>query len=340
MKKFLAIFFVFVTVIFQCGCTNSFNFRNEYDRGMRAYNEKDYESAIVYFNNALNYKPDSYSTLCLLGTSYAYNKDENMAERTFQDAIRLFPDSWNAYVFYGDLKRAQHDYVSAIDNYETAITLGSMGGKEKAYYKKLLKEIKIEESSYLSQNTYAARLAKEEFQDSKGAAASAKKQMLIDKKNSLTPIVPVDPTGDVVLGLDAKAWEKSLDQKDEKSRVIQYSLKGEDIKNLNWTKLAVIQYFVLSDNYKTTLDEYFKNHTGAIEAVAKSSNKPFEKKIIHQKSNEITYEWKFDNAKESEISRILYTEKGIYHIHFAKKGAFTDAEKARFLDLLKTAQFK
>ena len=32
-------------------------------------------STIVSFNNALKYKPNSYSALCYLGTSYAYNKE-------------------------------------------------------------------------------------------------------------------------------------------------------------------------------------------------------------------------------------------------------------------------
>lgn len=46
------------------------------------------------------------------------------------------------------------------------------------------------------------------------------------------------------------------------------------------------------------------------------------------------------NAKETEIARVVYTPKGIYHIHFAKKGAFTNEEKAKYIDLLKNAQLK
>ena len=68
--------------------------------------------------------------------------------------------------------------------------------------------------------------------------------------------------------------------------------------------------------------------------------KTFEKKIITQRKNDILYEWKFDNAKESEIARIIYTPQGIYHVHCAKKGAFTNEEKAKAIDLLKTAVLK
>ena len=313
------------------GCA-ALNFRHEYDKGMRAYNEKNYEEAIVSFNNALNYKPDSYSALCLLGASYAYKKDTKMAEKTFQDAIKLFPDEWNAYVFLGDLKRTQRDYPMAMEYYETAVTLESMGGKEKTYYKKLLKEIKQEEANYNLRFEDKIKEAKQNELNQDGIT------------NTYNPqehtAVNVNQTGDVVLNLDNKKWEKAVEQKDEKSKLIEYGIKGEDVKNFKWTQLVTVQYFILSDNYPTDLDSYFKNHLGAIEAVAKNSNKTFEKKIITQRKNDILYEWKFDNSSEAEIARIIYTPKGIYHIHCAKKGAFTNEEKVKYIDLLKTAVLK
>ena len=48
----------------------------------------------------------------------------------------------------------------------------------------------------------------------------------------------------------------------------------------------------------------------------------------------------FDNSKETEIARIVYTPKGIYHIHFAKKGAFSNQEKVKYIDMLKTAALR
>lgn len=314
-------------ILLQSGCA-ALNFRHEYDRGMRAYNEKKYDEAIVNFNNALNYKPDSYSALCLLGTSYAYAKDTKMAEKTFQDAIRLFPDNWNAYVFLADIKKSQRDYDVAIEYYETAVTLESMGGKEKIYYKKLLKQIKEEQAAYAMKDPMVQQQARENFKNEiVNTYSKANKPETAEKQQ----------TGEVMLTLDSKKWEKVLSQKDDKSQVTEYGIKGEDVKNFKWTQLVTIQYFVLNDNFKTTLDEYYNTHLGAIEAIAKNSNKTFEKKIIYQKNNEILYEWKFDNAKEAEIARIVYTPKGIYHIHFAKKGAFNNEEKVKYIDLLKTA---
>ena len=329
ISKFFICTIITASLIVQCGCS-ALNFRYEYDRGMKAYNEKNYDEAVIYFNNALNYKPDSYSALCLLGTSYAYKKETQLAEKTFQDAIRLFPNQWNAYVLLGDIKRNQKDYEVAIDYYETAVTLESMGGKEKIYYKKLLKQIREEQAAYAMSNPLADQQSRENLKSEIVNTYTNKK------------VKPEEPaqTGEVFLSLDSKKWEKALEQKDEKSKIVEYGLKGEDVKNFKWTQLVTIQYFILTDNYKTTLNEYYNTHIGAIDAIAKNSNKTFEKKIIHQTNNEIFYEWKFDNAKETEIARIVYTPKGIYHIHFAKKGQFTNEEKAKYMDILKTASLK
>ncbi len=315
--------------LFLCGCS-ALNFRYEYDKGMRAYKEKNYDEAIIYFNNALNYKPDSYSAMCLLGTSYAYKKEMQLAEKTFQDAIRLFPNHWNAYVLLADIKRNQKDYEVAIDYYETAVTMESMGGKEKIYYKKLLKQIESERAVYSAEDPIAKQQSKEKL----------KNEIVNTYTNqSVKTETPVQK-GEVFLLLDSKKWVKALEQKDEKSKVIEYGLKGEDVKNFKWTQLVTIQYFVITDNFKTTLSEYYNTHLGAIEAIAKNSEKTFEKKIINQTNSEILYEWKFDNSKESEIARIVYTPKGIYHIHFAKKGQFTNEEKAKYIDILKNATLR
>lgn len=334
IKKYINKLFICVilcaAIFLQTGCA-ALNFRNEYDKGLRAYNEKKYDEAIVNFNNALTYKPDSYSALCLLGTSYAYTKDTKMAEKTFQDAIRLFPDNWNAYVLLADIKKSQRDYDLAIEYYETAVTLESMGGKEKIYYKKLLKQIKEEQAAYALKDPMVQQQARENFKNEiVNTYSKANKAEVSDKPQ----------TGEVLLSLDAKKWEKVLSQKDEKSQVTEYGIKGEDVKNFKWTQLVTVQYFVLNENIKTTLDEYYNTHIGAIDAIAKNSGKPFDKKIIHQTNKDILYEWKFDNSKECELARIIHTPQGIYHIHFAKKGAFTNDEKVKYIDLLKTAILK
>ncbi len=321
----LLLLVVFCAVIVLSGCT-AVNFRQEYDKGVRYYNEKNYTEAIISFNKALNYKPDSYSALCLLGASYAYKKDYKMAETTFLDATKLFPDFWNAYVFLGELKHRQRDYIRAIEYYEIAVTLESMGGKEKTYYKKLISELKNEQATLELKQLNNKRIVSAKGGDAK-----------LSSEDVISNDVSKKQTGDIILELDKNKWEKALSHYDEKVKVIQYGLKGEDVKNEKWTQLAITQYFVLTDNFNTTLDTYFKNHVGAIEAISKNAGKSFEKKIITQNNHEIYYEWSFDASAEEEISRIIYTLQGIYHIHFAKKGKFTPEEKELYMKLLKSA---
>ena len=104
--RVLNIFIIFVLLFLISGCA-SINFQQEYDKGVKFYNEKKYNEAVICLNNALSYNPNSYSALCLLGASYVYKKDFKLAEKTFLDATKLFPDRWNAYVLLGDLKKSQ-----------------------------------------------------------------------------------------------------------------------------------------------------------------------------------------------------------------------------------------
>jgi len=312
------------SIVILTGCA-SLNFKQEYDKGIKAYNEKNYDLAITYFNNALSHKHDSYSALCLLGTSYAYKKDYKLAEKTLQDAIKIYPKEWNAYILLGDVKKRQKNVQKAIDYYETAITLETMGGTEKLYYKNYINNLKQDYVTFLNKDPLVENQSKEKLKNEIINAYSKEK-----KQNT-------QQIGEVILSLDKKLWEKVNEQKDEKSKITQYGLKGEDIKNFLWTKIITVQYFVQNDNFKTTLNDYYNLHINAIANSAKNTNKAFVKKIISQTNSEILYEWNFDNGKETEIARIIYTKQGIYHIHIAKKGIFTAEEKAEYTKLIKEA---
>ena len=82
MKKKFFTALTAVSVLILCGCTNSFDVEKifnpnaDFDKGMKAYEEKNYDEAIINFTNALNDHPDSYSTMCYLGTSYMYKGDD------------------------------------------------------------------------------------------------------------------------------------------------------------------------------------------------------------------------------------------------------------------------
>lgn len=329
MKNFLKYVFCVLClflIIVQCGCLMR-SFRYEYNTGMSLYNQKKYSQAIESFNKALVYRPNSYSTLCFLGASYAYNKEYKLAEKTFQDAIKVYPDEWNAYVLLADLKKRQKNYDAAIDLLETAVSLVSMGGEEKLYYKNLIKNIKEENTVYLLNDPYVKQQAREKFKNEVINAYTKEDSKSSNKIQN----------GDVILSLDSKKWVKIQEKKDEKSRVVNYVISGENFPSAKDSKLVTVQYDILSEIFKPTLSEYYTNHIDSISNVAKNSKLPFEKKIISQTSSEILYEWNFNNGTENEIARIVYSPNGVYHLHVVKKGVFTNEEKSMFVEILKNA---
>ena len=318
MKKKLSTLLIISSTIALCGCSKSvdlekiFNPNADFDKGMKAYEQKDYDVAIIDFTNALNAHPDSYSAMCYLGTSYMYKGDDTSAERVLQDAVSKFPSRWNAYTFLGELKRKQHDYASSIDFYETALALESMPDSSKAYYKNLINEIKREERNWNAQGDIPIREK-------------------INPKNAV-------PSYKVEIPLDKTVWEKAYEVANDKNGITEYGKKGEDVKNYQWTELVTVQYFALNDSFQYSPSEYLASHIAPIENMAKDTKKSFVRKNLHETNSEILYEWSFDQGKESEIARIVQTPSAIYHIHYAKKGTISEADKTKWIGILKAAK--
>lgn len=321
MRRFTRVLLTFAmicTVFLQCGCSQSFdinsllNLNGDYNQAMKAYNAKDYDKAIVGFNNALNSRPDDYTIYCYLGTSYMYKGDEKNAERVFQDAIRIFPDKWNVYTFMGDMKRTRHDFPAAIEYYQKAVSLASMPPESKPYYEKLIKEVKKEQFSWEAKGNMSIR----------------------EKINPMN----ATPTYAVVLDLDPKIWEKAYEVSNDKNGLTEYGKKGEDVKDYKWTELVTVQYFALNETFQYSPSEYLASHIAPIETMAKDAHKSFVRKNLYQTNSEIIYEWSFDQGKESEVSRIIQTSNAIYHLHYAKKGAISDADKSKWVGVFKAAK--
>ena len=318
MKKKFSTILIACSALLFCGCTNSFDLEKiinpnaDFDKGMKAFEEKDYDVAIISFTNALNDHPDSYSAMCYLGTSYMYKDDYTSAERVFNEAVSKFPSRWNAYTFLGEMKRKQHDYASSIDFYETALALDSMPDSSKSYYKNLISDIKKEERNWNSQGNIPIR-------------------QKINPKNA-------SPSYKVDISLDKTVWEKAYEVANDKNGITEYGKKGEDVKNYQWTELVTIQYFALNDSFQYSPAEYLASHIAPIETMAKDTKKSFVRKNLHETNSEILYEWSFDQGKESEIARIIQTPTAIYHIHYAKKGAISQEEKTKWIGILKSAK--
>ncbi len=318
MKKKFFTALTAVSVLILCGCTNSFDVEKifnpnaDFDKGMKAYEEKNYDEAIINFTNALNDHPDSYSTMCYLGTSYMYKGDDTSAEKILNEAVKKYPSRWNAYTFLGEIKRKQHDYTSSVDFYETALALESMPDSSKAYYKNLITEIKREERSWNSQGDIPIREK-------------------INPKNAV-PVYKVD------ISLDKTVWEKAYEVANDKNGITEYGKKGEDVKNYQWTELVTVQYFALNESFQYSPAEYLASHIAPIEDMAKDAKKSFVRKNLYETNSEILYEWSFDQGKESEIARIIQTPTAIYHIHYAKKGTISAADKTKWIGILKSAK--
>lgn len=278
------------------------NFINVYNSGIKSFQAKKYDCAIKDFSLALKYNPKSYKTLCFLGMSYGSKGDAKNAEKFLKEAVKLYPNQWNAYTFLGDMRRAEHNHPVAIEYYKKAISLPSMPPEYKGYYQKIIEQIKVEQ---LARNAKAS-------------------QIDLIKNN-------------VDLNIDSTKWVKAYETGNDKNWLVEYGLNGEDVKGYHWTKLITIQYY--ENNFcPYAPSEYLTSHLAPIQKMAQDTHKNFEKNIISQNSNEIVYEWSFDNGEESEVARLIKTGKGLYHLHFAKKGVITPDEKSKWLNVLKTAK--
>ncbi len=339
MKNLYRVVFSCLLCVFsllQCGCTQSISFKLEYDKGFKAYNEKDYDTAITSFNNALKYNPDSYSTYCLLGTSYGYMNETKDARRVLSEAVKKFPDKWNAYIFLGDMERSAKNYQAALEYYEKAVQLDSMPADTKVYYQNVIQDVKKEENKWnlINAEPQEVRLAKllEEKKNSRKSTESS--------NTETTPKVSESSDSDDIVQLDWTVWENALTVTNNSMSLLQYSKKGEDVKNYQWSELVTIQHFRPDFIKEKTASEYLDAHIKQIQDMAKNAQKSFTKTTISESPDEIIYEWSFDGGKESEIARVVHNENGIYHFHYAKKGIVAPDEKAKWLSVIKNAKIK
>ena len=341
MKKALNIFisvFIFASLLFLSGCMKSFNFSAEYNKGLKAYKEKDYEKAIVSLNKALEANPRSYSTHCLLGLSYGFINDYPRAENVLKRAVKEFPNDWNAYIFLGDVKRSERKYQEALEYYQTAVGLPSMPDDDRVYYQNMIADVIKEQNrwNYTGMETQEQRLAR--FLEEKKKLAAMRLYSGEDKVSSELPKpaeVSKDAKPDELINLDWTQWENAVSVSNQSMILNQYGLKGEDVKNFQWSELVTVQYFPKGVVKEQNAKAYLESHLKSIADMAKGANKNFKNIILIETPDEVFYEWKFDDGKESEVARILYTDKGIYHYHYAKKGVITPEERTRWIEVLK-----
>lgn len=278
--------------------------QNDFQLAEKSYNEKNYTDAILGFNKIVKDDPKNYKAYCMLAMSYAQKGESVSAQNVLTGAIEKFPNEWNAYTIMGDILRSEHNYPLAIEYYKKALASPKITNDGKVRYLKLIEQTK-------------------------------KEQNIRNEKASKLGLI----TNSVEMNLDKDKWGVAYNAGNDKNWIVEYGLQGEDVQNYKWTQLVTVQFFE-KDFYKKTPEEHILLQLGAIEKMAINTQKMFTKSVISNSPKDITYEWVFDKGSESEVARVVKTDKGLYHLHYAKKGIITSEERKNWVDVLKKAKIK
>jgi len=94
-----------------------------FQKGYDAGEAKEYENAIIYYNKAIQLKPDYADAYYNRGNAKYDLKDYTGAIADYNKAIQLNPDDAKAYNNRGGAKNNLKDYTGAIADYNKAIQL-------------------------------------------------------------------------------------------------------------------------------------------------------------------------------------------------------------------------
>ena len=100
---------------------------NELDLGILAIQNKDYEQAVVHFNNAIEEEPNNPLGYINFGNLLARMNEIERAERFFQKALTLDEQSATAYYGLANLYYEQERFEEAAKLYEKAIKFNIQG---------------------------------------------------------------------------------------------------------------------------------------------------------------------------------------------------------------------
>ncbi len=100
---------------------------NELDLGILAIQNKDYEQAVVHFNNAIEEEPNNPLGYINFGNLLARMNEIERAERFFQKALTLDKQSATAYYGLANLYYEQERFEEAAKLYEKAIQFNIQG---------------------------------------------------------------------------------------------------------------------------------------------------------------------------------------------------------------------
>ena len=106
---------------------------NEWSQqGFDAFQAKEYQNAIIYYNKAIQLNPDFAATYNNRGVAKKNLQDYTGAITDYNKAIQLNPEDAKAYLNRGVAKNDLQDYTGAITDYNKAIQLNPEDAE--AYY--------------------------------------------------------------------------------------------------------------------------------------------------------------------------------------------------------------
>jgi tetratricopeptide (TPR) repeat protein len=99
------------------------NAKDHYDKGVVFYERKDYDTAILEFNETIRIDPNYRNAYLYRGNAYYNKKDYDKAFADYIQVIRIDPNYALAYLGRGNAYYVKKDYDKAIADYDQAIQI-------------------------------------------------------------------------------------------------------------------------------------------------------------------------------------------------------------------------
>ena len=115
--KLKHLFMIVAVLVSSTTFANTNEGENAYQAGINAYNRDEYQNAVYAFENSIAYDPTLYKSYCMLGLSYILNDEPEKGIETYQQAIKKFPDEWNAYILAAEFYETQGNNSEALSYY-------------------------------------------------------------------------------------------------------------------------------------------------------------------------------------------------------------------------------
>lgn len=315
MKKILKIFLVLMMF-------NTFISAEEIDKekwadkmksGIRAFQDRDYDTAEKEFKDLLMMSPDDEGVMVLLAKTHLMQSELDAAFALLQKAISLRPDDANAYQYLSKIYEAMGDYPQAIGALETYIKYEKSTPLKKgaeSYLEKLHERIKYAKSLFGNGLEF---LKKKEFDRALKYFEEADK------------ILPTIPGMNYIFGqiyFGKKDYYRAIQE-----FLVQYTKTPENIELI----LNIADAYLLYNDHKSAKTFFEK----VLDSKADKDKKEYALKKIKICDDSIAdiEEKKKEASYETLIAKGLkYQEKHLYHM------ALSHFDLA--LEKMNTASFK